>query len=208
MQTRFAATWRLGAVLLAIGWLLVAGTPLVARSAAARPSAPQVPRQQSDADAARKSAGCLTCHKPDSPSMHTKAKAIGCTDCHGGDASAMLPSGSAPHSGPFDDTKKKAHVQPTLAIWSSSANTERSAAAVLRESIDFIRFVNPGDLRVVDRTCAPCHREEVTRVRTSMMTHGAMLWGAALYNNGAFPLKTYQFCEFYTRIGDPGRAVA
>jgi len=44
-------------------------------------------------------------------------------------------------------------------------------------------------------------------VRTSMMTHGAMLWGAALYNNGAFPLKTYQFGEFYTRSGLPGRAV-
>src|SRR4029079_17893104 len=35
----------------------------------------------------------------------------------------------------------------------------------------------------------------------------AMLWGAALYNNGAFPLKTYQFGEFYTRDGQPGKAV-
>src|SRR4051794_40553879 len=96
MQTRFAASWRLAAILFAIGWLPVLGTSLVARSAvavravpghgpvsvglvpahaaAARQSAPQVPRQQSDADVARKSAGCLTCHKPDSPSMHTKAK--------------------------------------------------------------------------------------------------------------------------------------
>jgi hypothetical protein len=229
MRTRFAASVRLAALLFAIGWLPVLGPSLLARgaavpaavaghgpvsvglvpahAAAAPQSAPQVPRQQSDADVARKSAGCLTCHKPDSPSMHTKAKAIGCTDCHGGDAAAMLPSGAAPTSGPFNDAKKKAHVQPKLDIWKTSANPERSAAAVLQESIDFIRFVNPGDLRVVDQTCAPCHLEEVTRVRTSMMTHGAMLWGAALYNNGAFPLKTYQFGEFYTRDGKPGSVV-
>jgi hypothetical protein len=30
-------------------------------------------------------------------------------------------------------------------------------------------------------------------IKKSMMTHGGMLWGAALYNNGAFPLKDAQF---------------
>ncbi len=59
----------------------------------------------------------------------------------------------------------------------------------LKEDPEYIKFVNPGDLRVADETCgrAGCHATEVSRVRTSMMTHGAMLWGAALYNNGAFP---------------------
>ena len=48
------------------------------------------------------------------------------------------------------------------------------------------RFVNPGDLRVQRRLVglARCHSAEVRKVQTSMMTHGAMLWGAALYNNG------------------------
>ena len=36
-----------------------------------------------------------------------------------------------------------------------------------------------------------------------MMTHGAMLWGAALYNNGAFPLKTPRFGESYGPDGTP-----
>ena len=31
-----------------------------------------------------------------------------------------------------------------------------------------------------------------------MMTHGGMLWGAALYNNGSFPLKNTRFGESYS----------
>src|SRR5260370_18462524 len=183
MRRRGLFSWRLGLMLLALGWLPVAGTSRVAAAgavpvdaaighkaigvglwpahAAAPPTAPQVPRQQSDAAVARKSAGCLTCHKPDSPSMHTKAKAIGCTDCHGGDSTAMAPSGADRTSGAFRDVKKQAHVQPKLDIWKTSANPVRSAAQVLQESLDFIRFVNPGDLRFVDQTCAPCHLTEV-----------------------------------------------
>jgi hypothetical protein len=235
MLKRLASSLRVGALLAAIAWIpvstaLLAGTSAVPAGAIlagpstagvglwsshaetprqSRTSAPQVPRQQSDADAAKKSAGCLTCHKPDSPSMHAnKARAIGCTDCHGGDASASAPAGAEPASGGFRDAKRKAHVQPRLDIWKSSANPVRSAAQVLRESLDFIRFVNPGDLRVVDQTCAPCHLQEVTTVRTSMMVHGAMLWGAAAYNNGAAPNKQYTFGEFYTRDGRPGKALA
>ena len=133
--------------------------------------APQVPNGQTDAEAARKSAGCLTCHQPDRPTMHVSAiKPIGCTDCHGGDASVMLPQGAARGSAPFNETKKRAHVAPRLDIWKTSANPVRSA--VLDESLEFIRFVNPGDLRVADQTCAPCHTKEVTAVRSSMMTHG------------------------------------
>ena len=40
------------------------------------------------------------------------------------------------------------------------------------------------------------------------MTHGAMLWGAALYNNGAYPFKNDQFGEFYTRDGEPGKRLS
>ena len=175
-------------------------------------SAPAAPAKQSDEDVSRKSAGCLKCHKPDSASMHVDSHPIGCTDCHGGDAGAMLPAGAARGSKGFLEVQSRAHVPHLLDIWKTSANPVRSAAAVLDESLDFIRFVNPGDLRVADRACGACHESAdkpiVSSVRGSMMTHGAMLWGAALYNNGAFPQKTYQFGEFYTRDGSPGKAVA
>ena len=39
----------------------------------------------------------------------------------------------------------------------------------------------------------------------SMMTHGAMLWGAALYNNGSFPFKQARFGESYSMNGAPQR---
>ena len=41
-----------------------------------------------------------------------------------------------------------------------------------------------------------------------MMSHGAMLWGAALYNNGAFPLKNPHFGESYSENGEPQRLVS
>src|ERR1043166_6734168 len=40
-----------------------------------------------------------------------------------------------------------------------------------------------------------------------MMRHGAMLWGAALYNNGAFPLKNYRFGQAYGPNGEPLRLI-
>jgi hypothetical protein len=36
-----------------------------------------------------------------------------------------------------------------------------------------------------------------------MMTHGGMLWGAALYNNGSYPLKNTHFGESYSKDGVP-----
>ena len=49
--------------------------------------------------------------------------------------------------------------------------------------------MNPGDLRVAEQTCGLCHGEIMRNVDHSMMNHGAMLWGAALYNNGAVHLQ-------------------
>ncbi|HJZ10993.1 MAG TPA: hypothetical protein VJ521_02505, partial [Acidobacteriota bacterium] len=67
--------------------------------------------------------------------------------------------------------------------------------------------MNPGDLRVVETTCGNkyCHPSESLHVRKSMMTTGAMLWGAALYNNGAYPWKDSHFGESYAPDGTPQR---
>lgn len=189
---------------LATTWAAVVSASVLAQNAPS-PQPAMPPTRQSAEEAARKSAGCLTCHKPDTPTMHeARTVQLGCTDCHGGDATASAPAGAARGSRPFDEAKRRAHVEPRLDLWTSSANPVRAGAATLWESYEFIRFVNPGDLRVARETCGGCHRDQATAVPTSMMTHGAMLWGAALYNNGSFPSKTYQFGEFYTRDGLPG----
>jgi hypothetical protein len=165
---------------------------------------------QSQADADRKSAGCLTCHtSTDNPTMHaTGTVRLGCTDCHGGNSEVRLPAGSPQNSTAYAEAKGQAHPQPSNPKDAhSSANPERAYTGWLKENWDYVRFVNPGDLRVAEKTCGTsgCHTAEVRKVQTSMMTHGAMLWGAALYNNGAVPFKTPQFGESYGPDGSPQR---
>ena len=130
------------------------------------------------------------CHVGIEPMHASPAVHLACTDCHGGRA---------------DTTDKlAAHVAPrNRALWRTAANPSAHYAALNQESPEFVRFVNPGDLRVADQTCGNrnCHGAIVAKVRTSLMSHGAFLWGAALYNNGAFPLKRPVFGESYARDG-------
>ncbi|HMD48669.1 MAG TPA: hypothetical protein VKG79_06215, partial [Bryobacteraceae bacterium] len=129
---------------------------------------------------------------------------LGCVDCHGGDATVIPAAELKQGDARYDDAKKKAHPKPSIPeLWRSSANPVRPYTQWLRETKEYIQFVNPGDLRVARETCgsAGCHAKEVFNVRTSMMTTGAMLWEAALYNNGAFPLKDARFGESYSAAG-------
>jgi hypothetical protein len=148
---------------------------------------------QSADDVLRKSRGCIECHAGVEP-MHTSPNVmLGCTDCHGGNATPGL-------------TQRKAHVEPRNPIfWQSSANPNDSSVLLNHESPEFIQFVNPGDLRVAQRACGLCHGEIVRNVGHSMMRHGATLWGAALYNNGAYPAKNYRFGQAYGLDGVPLR---
>jgi hypothetical protein len=164
------------------------------------------PTQSADIDILRqsrdvaeaKSAGCVTCHQ-NSHDPHWDGKLdqkqsffLGCVDCHGGDAKAA--------------DKHKAHVQPRYPeAWPTAANPVRSYTLLNHECPEFIQFVNPGDLRIAHITCGNCHANEVLQNRMSMMTHGCMLWGSALYNNGAFPLKPARFGEAYSMHGTPLR---
>ena len=144
---------------------------------------------QSEADAHAKSVGCISCHT-DVGNMHgTNTVRIGCTDCHGGDASTT--------------DIKSAHIFPRYAAWKDSANPVRSYTLLNHESPEFIRFVNPGDLRVAHIACGQCHANEVLQLRKSMMTHGCMLWGSALYNNGSTDEKYSRFGESYSMNGAP-----
>jgi len=56
-------------------------------------------------------------------------------------------------------------------MWRGSANPVRPYIDWMKESKEYIRFVNPGDLRVAEETCgtAGCHSKEVRAVETSMM---------------------------------------
>ena len=163
---------------------------------------------QPQADADRKSAGCISCHtQTDEPTMHaTRTVRLGCTDCHGGNADVRIATGITTGSPEYGQVKRKAHPQPRdPELANRSANPQRAYTQWLAESPEYIRFVNPGDLRVAQETCGSggCHASEVRNVATSMMTTGGMLWGAGLYNNGAYPHKDTRFGESYAHDGAP-----
>ena len=162
----------------------------------------------SQEEADQKASGCVSCHtSTDEPTMHpTKTVHLGCTDCHGGNSSVSNARGTAPDSPEYNTVKEKAHVQPRHGAFKNRANLpERAYTLWLKESAEYIKFVNPGDLRVAPETCgaAGCHAAEVRTVSTSMMTHAGLLWGAALYNNGGYPSKNTRFGESYNRDGLP-----
>jgi hypothetical protein len=158
--------------------------------------------------------GCLKCHDKIEP-MHRYGPTIAgaldkldngkdgvgltCTACHGGNPVAI--------------TKEEAHVQPRFPKeWIPQGKfrvPERSGPLLNRESAEFVRFLNPGDLRVAETTCgsSDCHSTQAKGATRSMMTHGAMLWGAALYNNGGFPIKDANFGESYSANGGPQRLI-
>lgn len=144
-----------------------------------------------------KSRGCIECHKgSDAHTMHQSPNVVlGCTDCHGGNPAPGL-------------TMRKAHLEPRHPeLWVTSANPNDSSVLLNQESPEFIQFVNPGDLRVAERACGLCHQKEIRDVSHSMMRHGAMLWGAALYNNGSAPNKNYHYGQAYGLDGVPLKLV-
>src|SRR5439155_21533876 len=135
------------------------------------------------------SAGCITCHQNVGDPHGKPTLRLGCTDCHGGNAGCVTTD---------------AHVRPRQPhLWPTSANPVRSYALLNHESPEFIRFVNPGDLRVAHVGCgtANCHPQEVQTNRKQIMSTGCMLWGAALYNNGSVPFKKARFGEAYGMTG-------
>ncbi|MDB6123177.1 MAG: hypothetical protein JWQ71_2170 [Pedosphaera sp.] len=157
------------------------------------PAKPRNLIDQTFSESHAKSVGCIECHQGIEPMHSSPNVVLGCTDCHGGNPTPGL-------------TQRKAHVQPLNPVfWQSSANPSDSSVLLNHESPEFIQFVNPGDLRVAEKACGLCHQESVDHVRNSMMTHGAMLWGAALYNNGGVPFKNYHYGQAYGADGVPLR---
>jgi hypothetical protein len=203
-----------GGLSLMAGWFLLpaqeAATAPQTPAAAAPATTAQIPpppfeKHQTVDEAVRRSSGCVSCHgMTDSPSMHTtNTVQLACIDCHGGKGDVQKPSGAEMGSAGYNQAKRDAHPHPKTNIFlkDSAATPVRAYADWLKESREYIKFVNPGDLRVADEVCGNCHLKETRAVRSSMMTHGGMLWEAALYNNGGFPYKNARFGESYSPDG-------
>lgn len=173
-------------LLLIVVMLMVAGgpAPQSARAqtapAAAKPPAPPTPT----------SASCEGCHEGIEP-MHQNVD-LGCVECHGGDGAAK--------------EKEKAHVLPrNKELWKSSANPSSTYGAINHESPEFIRFMNPSDLRVADKVCGDCHGPIVDAVRRSIMAVNPMVYHAGLYNNGVEPSKIPMYGEAFVPVEKNGK---
>ncbi len=201
-RDRLLTTGTLG-VMVALGVLLARPRPGRADVDVAR----QTPRRGiTQEEAQQRSAGCVSCHtESDRKTMHASDSVVlGCTDCHGGNAAVMKQG--EPGAPSYREAQRSAHVLPrNSGLWRSSANPERTYTAILDEDLAFVRFVNPGDFRAAPFACGGCHDEDVQHNLKSMMTHGGMLYGAALYNNGVLPMKDPIVGESYGPEGAPRR---
>ena len=169
---------------------------------------PPAPRFQSVVSSDQKSLGCMSCHTDtDSKSMHESPGVIlGCTDCHGGNADVFASDGQM-HD---EYLREQAHVLPSYPEdwhYPHSANPKNSYGLLNKEAKEFVRFVNPSDLRVAEEACGACHLPIVQAAKRSIMATGAMLFGAASYANGILPFKNYLLGEAYTPDGQPSAIV-
>ena len=136
------------------------------------------------------------------PALQGRPSSIGCTDCHGGDANDRDQGERARPPARFPDA------------WSTVRPIRCATYTLLNhESPEFIHASSIRRLphRAPElRDHRDCHPSEVaTNNRKSMMTHGAMLWGAALYNNGVVPAEAgSHFGESYSMNGVPQMIVA
>jgi LVIVD repeat len=157
--------------------------------------APAAPAAQSDPTKHEPSDGCMKCHTGvgDPHASKLGGTSPSCVDCHGGNGTAATRLEA--------HTAKPKHPDK----WPSSANPEETFTLLNDENWDWIRFVNPSDLRVAMRTCGRCHEHEgtVRALLKSAMTNSPQVYSTALYNNGSLPTKDAIIGENYSPSGQP-----
>ena len=138
------------------------------------PLAPVGQAQDSPVTAARAQGACLTCHAG-IEDMHPSAK-LGCVDCHGGNESGT--------------TKLEAHVAPP------STRGEDERVLPLDADLAWLRFRNPMDLRVAERTCGGCHPSAYANLRACLHGTTAGHLSDGYYEMGLFPERGSRYSVF------------
>jgi hypothetical protein len=153
-------------------------------------------------------AGCVGCHRPlnargersgieDAHPWHP----LSCTDCHGGNASA--------------NTRDLAHVPPAFG---PTYLRDLASDGLDFVSPDYLRFINPGDLRVASRGCGSlnpaargsgCHQSVVDATRLSAMNTSAGLYAPSRFLAGSQGRNTiYGAVSAVNPLFDPNDAPA
>lgn len=136
---------------------------------------------------------CAVCHQP----LNDEGEPSGleeihpwhpltCTDCHGGESWVCDGPVTQGEEGPACEgdwvyDQARAHVSPGAG---PSFLKDLSPAALDKVDRAYLRFVNPGDFRVISKTCGRCHTSESAKVKRSLMAHAAGELGGARFRSG------------------------
>lgn len=145
---------------------------------------------------------CVACHAG-CVDPHPGGRKSTCTHCHGGDATKTTVDGAHPVPRFPKEWADSANPEPKHRGAKDSANPERPYTLTLKESEAWIRFVNPGDLRVANKTCGPCHQVETLQVMKSLMATAQHFWGTVTYANGIVSTKRSILGESFGPDGTP-----
>ncbi len=140
---------------------------------------------------AEDSKGCLSCHQG-IEEMHV-GYPLGCVFCHGGNAKVSLPAGerkTKPYSAVYEETKKKAHVQPTQPI------IRDRRVLPMDYDLPYQRFLNPSNMRLWDKVCGKCHVQIAKDFPRSLHATSAGHYHGGLYLNGVVPTKVPRYGVF------------
>ncbi len=133
--------------------------------------------------------GCLKCHEG-IEEVHTPfIPAERCSTCHGGDPTKIL--------------EDRAHV-PIPEDWASIRGDglppspdgfikDFAPDQLDRIDPDYLRFINPGDVRVLDQTCGICHESHAETMPKSVMATNAGHYWPSLFLAG---LQTDRLAHF------------
>ena len=173
--------------------------PCPARTASPSPSRPSSPRldlsKQTPEMAAQKSFGCIQCHQGSHDPHCKETVRLGCVDCHGGDPTA-------------DDKQTGPRLAPVSRGLGDARPTRSGRYTLLNhESPEFIRFVNPGDLRIAHLSCGtvelPPQRGAAEPQEHDDPRRHAL--GRRALQQRLVPLKQARFGESYSMNGAPQR---
>jgi len=134
---------------------------------------------------------CVDCHAPGGPGQpggiadNHSWLFVSCTGCHGGDPQGI--------------TQETAHVPIPAAManpqWPGRSNvqyyynylTTHGLERFGEAGLKYLQFVNPGDLRIADKTCgqnASCHADKVAAFKGSVIATSPGLLDASLFRAG------------------------
>ncbi|MEN0063972.1 MAG: hypothetical protein AAGA48_17595 [Myxococcota bacterium] len=139
--------------------------PIIVMAACSGDPEPEPPTWNGEGDA------CLSCHTGIEAVHGPPVDALDCSACHGGDDTALNKEGAH-----VPVPENWAEIRGDGLPFAPDGYIKDFAPDQLDQlPVDYVRFVNPGDVRAMDRSCGAegCHPAKVETVRRSIMTTNA-----------------------------------